>query len=271
MDDQSPLHLNAQLWIERGNSSIVGAVEVGLLRAVSETGSINKAAKLLGRSYKWAWDTIEAMNSLSDEALVVRETGGKNGGGTRLTEKGKQLIAGFQAMSRAHKAYVNALAEEAASLDPLSLPMLRRIALKTSARNQLFGVIQSIQQKGNNYEVTLQLHGSQQVLVALVTHTSYEKLELAPGKEAIALIKALWVHILPEKGKTETGQNVINGHIYSVNDCDSDSEEVEVCLAFSERGRLYGMACSAERESLSENAEAKAVFDCRSVIVGMPY
>ena len=49
-------------------------------------------------SYKAAWDAVDAMNNLADRPLVLRSTGGKNGGGTLLTEHGKKVVALYRAL-----------------------------------------------------------------------------------------------------------------------------------------------------------------------------
>ena len=264
MQDEKPtMHLNAQVWIEQGSNNLAGAAEIGLLQAIVETGSINQAAKTLGRSYKWAWDTVAAMNALADAPLVLRETGGKNGGGTRLTERGEQLVAGFQAIARAHAAYVAALSNEAADLAPESLPLLRKLALKTSARNQLFGVITDINPAACNSEVMLRLSGGVPLRVQ-ITQPSIENLGLTVGQEAVALIKALWVQIVPAGEPTPDGWNALNGRLQSI-----DNGEASITLA--DYGRLSGMISDDRAARLHEGDAVQALFDSRSVILGVPY
>ena len=261
--EKSTMHLNAQVWIEQGSNNLAGASEIGLLQAIAETGSINQAAKTLGRSYKWAWDTVAAMNALADAPLVLRETGGKNGGGTRLTEHGEQLVAGFQAIARAHAAYVAALSTEAADLAPESLPLLRKLALKTSARNQLFGTVTEINPAACNSEVMLRLAGGVPLRVQ-ITQPSIENLGLAVGQEAVALIKALWVQITPASEQVPDGWNALSGQLQSI-------ENGEASISLAHYGRLAGMISDDRAARLREGDQALAVFDSRSVILGVPY
>ena len=51
-----------------------------LLKCIDSAGSINAAAKVMGMSYKAAWQAVEAMNNMSEQTLVARQTGGQNGG-----------------------------------------------------------------------------------------------------------------------------------------------------------------------------------------------
>ncbi len=68
------------------------------MRNIMDTGSISKAAKMMGMSYKAAWDDIDAMNKLADAPLVVRVAGGKEGGGTKLTEAGVNTLRYFDSL-----------------------------------------------------------------------------------------------------------------------------------------------------------------------------
>ncbi|OXH85109.1 molybdenum-dependent transcriptional regulator, partial [Burkholderia multivorans] len=80
-----PLALGGELWLRAGEQTLGGATRIALLAAIGDTGSITRAAKAVGLSYKAAWDAIDTMNNLAGEPLVVRSTGGKGGGGTTLT------------------------------------------------------------------------------------------------------------------------------------------------------------------------------------------
>ena len=48
--------LNASLLLRRGSGSRVGADRIALLEAIGELGSISAAARVVGLSYKAAWD-----------------------------------------------------------------------------------------------------------------------------------------------------------------------------------------------------------------------
>ena len=61
--------------------------------------------------------------------------------------------------------------------------------MAVSARNQLTGTVSAVATGAVNDEVELTLAGGAK-LVAIVTHSSKEALDLVAGKEAIALIKA---------------------------------------------------------------------------------
>jgi molybdate transport system regulatory protein len=95
------LELQGSVWIAVGDKTLGGSERFGLLRAVASEGSITRAAKAYGISYKAAWDALETMNSLAGEALVERSVGGRGGGSTRLTPHGQHWsIASSRSMQR---------------------------------------------------------------------------------------------------------------------------------------------------------------------------
>lgn len=49
----------------------------------------------MNMSYKKAWKLVEAMNQRSNNPLVIRTAGGKDGGGTQLTDSGEKAIKQF--------------------------------------------------------------------------------------------------------------------------------------------------------------------------------
>lgn len=46
-------------------------------------------------AYRHAWDLVDSMNRQAEQPFVELTTGGKGGGGARVTEAGKQAIALF--------------------------------------------------------------------------------------------------------------------------------------------------------------------------------
>ena len=61
--------------------------------------------------------------------------------------------------------------------------------MRLSARNVLKGTVKQIVPGAVNSEVTIELPGGDQI-VSIITKSSVERLELAVGKEAYAIIKA---------------------------------------------------------------------------------
>ena len=88
--------VEGEIWLTDDGANRVLLEQLGLLRAIAEAGSISAAARNLGISYKTAWDRLERLNNLSKLPLVLRAAGGSKGGGSQLTDYGRQLLAGFE-------------------------------------------------------------------------------------------------------------------------------------------------------------------------------
>ena len=86
------LSIGNRLWLKKNGQSYLGKGRVELLKAIIELGSISAAARSMNMSYKKAWESVDAMNSVSDEPLVTRTTGGSGGGGTTVTNAGIEAI-----------------------------------------------------------------------------------------------------------------------------------------------------------------------------------
>lgn len=90
--------IRARFWIVGQESVYLGIGRVTLLEKIGKLGSINKAAKEMGMSYKKAWQLVEELNRMFEEPVVVKEHGGVAGGGTQLTDKGRIVIEQFRAL-----------------------------------------------------------------------------------------------------------------------------------------------------------------------------
>ncbi len=88
------------LWMECDGERFFGPGRVELLEHIADTGSINKAAKKMGMSYKKAWQMIKSLNEQTSKPVVVVQTGGEKGGGSVLTEEAHQLIKYHQLLRK---------------------------------------------------------------------------------------------------------------------------------------------------------------------------
>ena len=100
-EQEKRIELGGSVWMTVGGENLGGSGRVQLLALVGEQGSITHAAKAMKMSYKAAWDAIDTMNNLAGEPLVERVAGGKGGGGTRLTQRGQQLVENFRRIEAA--------------------------------------------------------------------------------------------------------------------------------------------------------------------------
>lgn len=114
---------------------------IALLKQIEQTGSISQGAKNAGISYKSARDAINDMNTLSEQTLVDRATGGKGGGGAILTRYGQRLVQLYDLLAQIQQKAFDVLSDDDnLPLDSL-LAAISRFSLQTSARNQWFGTV----------------------------------------------------------------------------------------------------------------------------------
>ena len=92
--------IKSRIWIEADNKILLGEGRVSLLKAIDETGSLSKAAKSIGMSYKKAWSLIDAVNKRAEKPVTTSSIGGKGGGGAVLTAYGKSLVIAFENINK---------------------------------------------------------------------------------------------------------------------------------------------------------------------------
>jgi molybdate transport system regulatory protein len=158
------------------------------LQALQDTGSINKAARTAGLSYKGAWLLLETACNLAHEALLETATGGAGGGGTRLTPAALGLLQAWHDLQAEHREFLRAQEARLAQLPALS-GLLRRMSMKTTARNQFAGIVGAVELGPVSAQVMLTLK-SGDTITATMTADAARRLKLKKGKEALALIKA---------------------------------------------------------------------------------
>jgi len=86
------MEIKAKFWIENRGDVVLGGGKTALLQAVDRLGSIQQAADEFGMSYRHAWGAIRRIEKRAGFKIVDTKLGGKEGGGARLTEKGKVFV-----------------------------------------------------------------------------------------------------------------------------------------------------------------------------------
>jgi molybdate transport system regulatory protein len=267
-EQDTAIALRGSLWLTVGDENFGGSNRLALLAQIAACGSITQAAKAAGMSYKGAWDAIDTMNNLAGEALVERAAGGKGGGGTRLTPRGQQLVRNFQLVEQEHRRFVERLGRQAAGLGDDYL-LIRRVSMRTSARNQFFGKVGAIKTGAVNDEVELDVAGGHKI-TAIITHSSTLDLGLAVGAEAIALIKASSI-ILVSPGETArfSARNQLAGTVARLQ---PGAVNTEVVIDLPGGGTLAAIITndSSNTLGLAPGQAIKAIFKASSVILAVP-
>ena len=98
--------LLSKLFLTHNQERFITPERIELLRSIVTHGSISAGAKGIGKSYKWAWDSIEQMNSHSNTVLVSKSSGGKGGGGASITPFAQDMIDYYDDLERVHQSKI---------------------------------------------------------------------------------------------------------------------------------------------------------------------
>lgn len=256
--------LKGQLFLAAGEEESFSHKQIELLQAIREAGSISAAAKQVGISYKTAWDRIDAMNNLADQALVVRSAGGAHGGGTRLTEFGERILSGFHALLSEHEEFVSRLGEQLHDMHDVTR-FIQDSSLKTSARNQYRGTVKTVTPGAVNTEVEIGL-GEDLSLIAIVTNDSQERLALKPGSVVIALVKASWIILTRDGSILTSARNHLRGKVSQIHRGEVNAE-VSLDLGAGKTLAAIITRTSLDEMGLTEGDAASALFKASSVIL----
>ena len=238
-----------------------------LLEAIAGVGSINRAARTAGYSYRGAWLVLETAASLANAPLVESVVGGAGGGGTRLTETAVALLQAWHHLQRNHREFLRTQ-EEWLLQQPALAGALRRTAMKTTARNQFAGTITDIQAGPVTTELVITLAGGQEI-TATLTSGAAKRMKLAKGKEAIALIKASAVVLVTDfAGYTLSARNQLAGTISRI-----DRGAVSSLIGLTLPGGTVVSATvtndAVDALALAAGQEATAVFKAYAVMVAV--
>lgn len=90
--------LQPRLRILFGHAIPIGPGKAELLEHIAQTGSISAAARRMGMSYRRAWLLVDTMNQCFKSPVVETATGGKGGGGARISDFGREVLRRYREM-----------------------------------------------------------------------------------------------------------------------------------------------------------------------------
>lgn len=259
--------VEGRLWVDKAGEAFLGHGRIELLRQIDEQGSISAAARVIGMSYKAAWQAVDAMNNLADKPLVERMTGGKHGGGTSLTDEGHRAVEMFGRFEEEYRHFLTRLSEGLADFERFN-QLMRRFSMKSSARNQFVGQVVKVKKGAVNGEVELDI-GDGHRIVAIITNESIEDLKLEKGREAYALIKASApILVLADDKLRASARNTLCGTVVS---CIEGAVNGEVGLELPGGKRLTSIITNESIRSLGlkEGVAACALVKASSIILAV--
>ncbi len=92
------IQLEFKTRLLRDDEIAIGPGKADLLESINEFGSISAAARSLKISYRRAWLMVDTMNRSFKTPLVDTSTGGKRGGGARVTPAGDAVLMQYRAI-----------------------------------------------------------------------------------------------------------------------------------------------------------------------------
>jgi molybdate transport system regulatory protein len=103
------LSIKSKVWLEANGRMIFSDGRLQLLEAVEELGSLARAARRLGMSYRAAWGLLKVTERALGRPLLRVRIGGAAGGGATLTPEARELVRRFRRV----KQQVNRAADRA--------------------------------------------------------------------------------------------------------------------------------------------------------------
>ncbi len=238
-----------------------------LLERIDSLGSISAAASAMGMSYKAAWQAIEAVNNLSTEPIITRQTGGSHGGGTSLTKYGRRVLAAYRHLETEWKKVPVTIGKTIEDFDKY-YRTIRRFDMRTSARNQFLSAVKMVKKGAVNAEVILDMGGGVE-LVVIITNDSVDHLALEPGLEVYALIKASWVILTTDDNLKTSARNQLSG---SVARCQEGTVNSEVIIELAGGKTLTAIVTNESIQSLAltEGKHVSALINAAHIILAVP-
>ena len=174
---------SGKVWIEYEGTPLIGKGGADILAGIVKENSISKAAETLGMSYRYVWNYLQKIEKTIDEPIVETYKGGKSGGGgAKLTETGKNLLAEYTRLE-------GCLSEFLAETKYVEVK-----SLKLSARNRLKGKVTAVEKGVITAKVKIQIKVPA-VITAVITKEAVEDLDLKVGDEVEAIVKSTEVII----------------------------------------------------------------------------
>ena len=98
-----------KVWIAVNGKPVIGPGGARILEAIDRLGSISKASKELGMSYRFVWGYIRRVEDTMKVKVVKRQRGGRGGGYTTLTREGKVLLEAYKNADSSIRRLIEAL------------------------------------------------------------------------------------------------------------------------------------------------------------------
>jgi molybdate transport system regulatory protein len=191
-----------RLWLELEDKSLseedkalLGKGSALLLKKISETGSISDAIrdvppkhgsrKKTGLSYRYAWGLLRKISDRLKKPIIRKFRGGRKGGGSELTQTGKELLSYYIRLENLIQATL---------ADP---ELWEAISLKLLDKNRLEGEVVSVMQDNVAAKVKIELRVPT-TIESLITAEAVDELNIREGDTVKAIIKSTEIYLSNE-------------------------------------------------------------------------
>jgi len=222
-----PFLLTSDLVLKKNEEDFLSKKKVALLENVRDYGSMAKAAKALGITYKTAWNWIEKMNALSPSSLVQKVSGGKDGGGTIITVYAKELIRIYHEVDALHQKHLEGMQNSLAHIED-------DIMQKTFSFSGLQVNVAKIQEHKTNVELLLKLKCG----LSVIAYSSIQFMKvnaLKIGSNVLMLVESDAVSVSRVERKEISSRNKLQTKII---DIVFEGKDVLLTLMLSENENL---------------------------------
>lgn len=254
----------SSLTLLNSNNTFLLEKRITLLQEIENVGSISQAAKNVPMSYKAAWDAIDAMNNLCPNPVVTKETGGKGGGGAKLTPYGKNLINTYSLLQSEHEKFLNQLTKMT-DFNTGALKSIQRVAMQLSARNQISGLIEHIDHGKVNASIYVKLKSGYSI-VSVITNNAVESLGLKIGDEVVSIFKSSSVLITTDLTLNISARNKFQGTIEKITEGEVNSE-ILIDIGGDKIASVITTA-SIKNLKLETGAQVSAIIKSSDVMIG---
>lgn len=190
-----------------------------LLERVVELGSLRDAAMALGVGEQRAWAYLVSASNLSDAPLVRVEA--EN---LVPTPYARGVLLKSDELARAFQSFLSAPRGGTFRQFHQRHQLLRRLAARTSARNQFYCRVCSLRRERVNATLGLDLGGGDR-LTAHITRQSVRSLGLEWGSCCHALIDPAWVEVRTDREtRGDPQRNYLEGRVVRLRDDPVDGE-----------------------------------------------
>lgn len=102
------IKLKTKTWLENESGEIIfGKGKTELLELIDESGSLLKASKLMGLSYKKAWLHLQQIERMGEDKLVLSKQGRSKDSGSRLSLRAKELLIKYEILQKDIENFAN--------------------------------------------------------------------------------------------------------------------------------------------------------------------